>query len=291
MRNKDPHISDQDLLLYADGELPFGQKFQTRVHLAACWECRARMAEIEGAIVDFVRLHQQSSKAPSQPIEGPRALLKARLAELSREIRPASFWRWGTLLNRTRLTYGVAVLLFFLFGAGILFQELYKTGSVVLGSYSAPLPNPKFTPGATEPTTLATLCASAHDQVVRKVPKQVREEVFLEYGISGASPTDYEIDHLVTPGLGGSDDIRNLWPEPRYHTEWNSYVKDQLEDHLHHLVCSGQLSLPTAQRDISNNWIYAYQKYFHTDKPLLPYSARNTWSPSIYRQVSLIEPR
>ena len=51
-------------------------------------------------------------------------------------------------------------------------------------------------------------------------------------------------------------------------TEWNAHVKDELEDHLHHLVCDGKLDLATAQRDMASNWIPAYKKYFHSDKPL-----------------------
>jgi hypothetical protein len=41
-----------------------------------------------------------------------------------------------------------------------------------------------------------------------------------------------------------------------------------LEAHLHQLVCSGQLDLATAQQDISRDWIAAYKKYFHTDRPI-----------------------
>jgi len=280
MRNKDVHISDPDLLLYADGELPFGQTSRTRLHLAACWECRVRMAEIEGTIVDFVRFHHETCRTKLQPIDGPRALLKARLRELRREAGPVSLWHWRTPRNRTRLSYAIAVLLVFLVGAGFLFQQMRKNESAK-SFYSAPLPDPRLTPGATQTMTLADLCSSPHDQVVRRVPKRLREEVFREYDMAGAPAGDYEVDHLVTPGLGGSDDIRNLWPEPQYHTQWNSYVKDQLEDHLHQLVCSGQLSLVTAQKDISNNWISAYEKYFHTETPLLPYSNAETSSVSL----------
>jgi hypothetical protein len=48
---------------------------------------------------------------------------------------------------------------------------------------------------------------------------------------------------------------------------WNARVKDELEDHLHALVCEGKLPLGTAQNDISSNWIAAYKKYFNTDRP------------------------
>jgi len=39
-------------------------------------------------------------------------------------------------------------------------------------------------------------------------------------------------------------------------------VKDALEDRLHTMVCSGQLDLATAQRELSRDWVAAYKKYF-----------------------------
>ena len=81
-------------------------------------------------------------------------------------------------------------------------------------------------------------------------------------------PEDFEVDFLITPGLGGSNDIHNLWPERYYSTVWNASVKDELEDRLPEMVSNGELDLSTAQRDISTDWIVAYKKYFHTDRPL-----------------------
>jgi hypothetical protein len=75
------------------------------------------------------------------------------------------------------------------------------------------------------------------------------------------------VDYLITPELGGVDSIRNLWPQP-YSTVWNAHVKDMLEERLHALVCSGQVDLATAQREIATDWIGAYKKYFHTARPL-----------------------
>ena len=45
-------------------------------------------------------------------------------------------------------------------------------------------------------------------------------------------------------------------------------MKDDLEDRLHEMVCNGRLDLTEAQREIASNWIAAYKKYFHTDKPV-----------------------
>jgi hypothetical protein len=108
----------------------------------------------------------------------------------------------------------------------------------------------------------------AHEEVVSQVSTPLRQEVFQEYGILSAHPDDYEVDYLIAPGLGGVEDIRNLWPEPSTSKTWNAYVKDALEEHLHRLVCSGDLDLSTAQRDIATDWIAAYKKYFHTNRPL-----------------------
>jgi len=95
----------------------------------------------------------------------------------------------------------------------------------------------------------------------------VRKQVFQEYGIPGAKPEAYEVDYLVTPALGGADDLRNLWPHS-YSATWNARVKDELEDRLREMVCSGNLDLTEAQREIAENWIAAYKKYFHTEQPL-----------------------
>ena len=96
----------------------------------------------------------------------------------------------------------------------------------------------------------------------------LQRKVFEEYGIAAADPRAYEVDYLVTPALGGADDIHNLWPHSYSATVWNAWVKDALEDRLREMVCDGRLDLATAQQEIAANWIAAYKKYFHTDEPL-----------------------
>ena len=63
MLNENLHPSDQELLLAADGELPARRAAQVHAHLAACWDCRARMAEIEVTVTDFARAHRQTSRS------------------------------------------------------------------------------------------------------------------------------------------------------------------------------------------------------------------------------------
>ena len=97
----------------------------------------------------------------------------------------------------------------------------------------------------------------------------MRRKVFEEYRIAGADPRAYEVDYLITPALGGADDIRNLWPQAYAAPVWNAQVKDALEYRLRDMVCDGGIELSEAQREIATNWIAAYKKYFHTEAPLI----------------------
>ena len=67
---------------------------------------------------------------------------------------------------------------------------------------------------------------------------------------------------------GGSNAVKNLWPQSFQTQPWNAHVKDQLENRLHRLVCVEKVDLNTAQHDIATDWIAAYRKYFHTDLSL-----------------------
>jgi hypothetical protein len=273
MQKKDSHPSDQDLLRTADGELPSRRAARVRAHLAACWDCRARMADIETTITDFVRASRQAVDPKLPPIAGARALLKAQLAELKGTSHQSRWWQLRLAVTGRSLASVFALALLFALGARTLYQQATRHGfGDPRSAYVRSLPNPSLTPGSIRAIAIADLCSMDHDQVVRSVPDHLQQEVFQEYGLAGARVADYELDYLITPGLGGADDIGNLWPEPHYNTAWNSYVKDQLEDRLHQMVCGGKVSLAVAQQDIASNWISAYKKYFATDKPLRVYA-------------------
>lgn len=218
------------------------------------------MAEIENTLTGFAQTYRHSG-ATAMDASGPRALLKARLAEQT----GLSHTGIQTHLRYVRgLAYACALTLMVLTGVAV---YRHQTASRI-NAYARMLPDPGFTPGSTREVALADLCSVDSDEVVRNVPDPLQKKVFQEYGIRGVPASDFEVDYLITPGLGGSDDVRNLWPEPHSNTAWNSYVKDQLEDHLHRMVCERRISLSEAQRDIASNWIAAYKKYFHTDRPL-----------------------
>jgi hypothetical protein len=122
-------------------------------------------------------------------------------------------------------------------------------------------PHPKLTPGDTLEVTKTDVCVPGYSKKIRDVPEEVKREVYERYGISSHQAGDYEVDHLISLSLGGSNSIKNLWPESRRTERWNANVKDQLEDRLHKLVCDGKVDLETAQTDMAADWVKAYMKY------------------------------
>lgn len=134
-------------------------------------------------------------------------------------------------------------------------------------SISRSKPKKRVTPGAVLSVTLQELCTPGYSDGVRHVTSAMKRKVFQRYGIVNPKKGQYEIDHLISLELGGSNAITNLWPQP-YNATWGAHQKDQLENELHDLVCSGQMDLATAQQTIANDWIAAYKSVFHTDKPI-----------------------
>jgi len=120
-------------------------------------------------------------------------------------------------------------------------------------------PDPKLTPGDTLPVTAKDVCVPGYSSRVRNVPASVKNQVYREYGIKSHKAGDFEIDHLVSLELGGSNSIKNLWPQSYKTKPYNAHVKDALENRLHALVCSGKMSLGDAQHAIATDWIAEYK--------------------------------
>lgn len=288
MLNRNHHPALHQLLLFADGELSPRHARWVRSHLTTCCECRSKLAEIETAMEEIVQLHRQVLDARVPPADGPRAELRARMAEWAANSQPG--YAWQSLLTPGVMRFAVvcAVTLIAVLGAALLYRNTVRNREN-LRSFVGPLPNPSLTPGVTKSIAMSSICSAPEDEVDVPVTGNLQKKVFQEYGISGTSAANYEVDYLISPGLGGADDIRNLWPEPRYDVAWNSFVKDQLENYLHHEVCVGRIKLSVAQREISGNWIAAYKKYFHTDRPLSTHQAEASPVPDASARIDGVE--
>jgi hypothetical protein len=118
-----------------------------------------------------------------------------------------------------------------------------------------PLPDPQCSPGDVFPNaTKEIICTKGYATSVRDVSQSLKDEVYARYGIAHHVPYEYEVDHIVSLELGGSNDIKNLYPEaaeprPGYHE------KDKIENLLHKMVCNGSMNLSDAQRIIATDWI------------------------------------
>jgi hypothetical protein len=132
---------------------------------------------------------------------------------------------------------------------------------LLLKLVSAPIrPDASITPGATMPVTLVQLCTPGYSGKVRHVTAATKRAVFERYGIDRTRGR-YEVDHLISLELGGSNAIENLWPESFTTEPYNASKKDALENELHRRVCWGGLPLEQAQHEIAHDWIAAYKRY------------------------------
>lgn len=131
---------------------------------------------------------------------------------------------------------------------------------------NGPLPDHDCTPGAVFPdATKDQICQRGYSASVRDVSVDTKNEVYRDYGITSHPQGTYEIDHLISLELGGSNDLNNLWPEaalpvPGFHQ------KDELENYLHDQVCRGQMDLATAQHLIATDWLSTYDRIFGYNK-------------------------
>ena len=121
-------------------------------------------------------------------------------------------------------------------------------------------PNATLTPGDVLPATRGEICSSGYSKRVRDVSSQLKRDIYAAYGITSHQPGEYEVDHLIPLGVGGSNDKRNLWPEP-INVKPGAKQKDDLENELHNRVCDGRIDLAQAQREIAADWYAAYLKY------------------------------
>ncbi len=122
------------------------------------------------------------------------------------------------------------------------------------------LPDRACTPGDIFPNAAAEqICKRGYSASVRNVPSAVKRQVYEEYNIITHRRGEYEVDHLISLELGGSNDISNLWPEaaeprPGFHE------KDAVENYLHEQLCSGKMTLQQVQTAIANNWLDIYKQ-------------------------------
>jgi hypothetical protein len=199
------------------------------------------------------------------PATEARARLAGRLAELSQPHAAPTF-RLGQWVVACVIVLAVAGGATFIRGTNI--EQPGRSGLRVFL-----LPDADLTPGLARPVTVAEMCGAERHGRTQPISAVVHDGVFARYGADPTHSAAYELDYLITPELGGVPDARNLWPQPFTGTVWNAYVKDELELHLHRLVCDGAIDFAAAQRELATDWIAAYKRRFQSERPLRDYAA------------------
>jgi len=138
----------------------------------------------------------------------------------------------------------------------VLGQRTKVSGCVIKDS----LPDKDCTPGGViSSATKDEICQPSYSSSVRNVSESTKEEVFKEYGIVSRTTGEYEVDHLISLELGGSNDISNLWPEPANPVP-GFHEKDKVENYLHTLLCKENKPLKDIQLQISEDWLSVYKE-------------------------------
>lgn len=141
------------------------------------------------------------------------------------------------------------------------------TGCRTRMSNGYPIPDPKCTPGAINPTVTSEVLAdpSFRTKCIRN-HVTTEHEKFVTYSWYGIHHPRHnhgrtqvcELDHLVPLELGGADTLDNIWPQcgPSDTTLWKRYFKrkDLVENYLAKMVREGKMRLVDAQQGIAQDW-------------------------------------
>jgi hypothetical protein len=257
------HLTSFDAMRFLDDEMSDLERSDVSKHLLECESCNQLVAKTRDTL-SFV----STLASPALDVErdSDRFRLEAALSEIAstRKKRRRFLQIFGH--RRKTFAYTAAILV-----AALSVHTAMRWLSPQKADLQniALLPDRALTPGAVRTVSLGELCSVPDDDDLDpSVAQPTRNAVFHEYGIAAEREKRYfQVDYLINPQLGGVDDVRNLWPQP-YTSEWNAEAKDALERRLHQMVCEKKIELADAQREIAENWIDAYKKYFHTSKPI-----------------------
>lgn len=164
-------------------------------------------------------------------------------------------------------------------------------GATSVHEVSSIYPDPKITPGVansdvTQANIQSTICVAGWTKTIRPgvaYTDYLKRNQIKKYGYTDTATATYEEDHFISLELGGHPtDPQNLWPES-YETTINGQTigakeKDRVENELHKLVCSNQMTLKDAQTLIVTDWFFEYQK-LGLDKQLFGSTQENNIDP------------
>lgn len=122
---------------------------------------------------------------------------------------------------------------------------------------STTYPNAKLTPGVPLTMDAIFFCQAGYNKLYKNLSDDVKKQVFKEYNIAYPPRGLYQVDRLIPFELGGSTDIKNLWPQSDVYPGFNE--KDAAEHYLRALVCNRTMNSTEAQYKIKTDWVKVFQ--------------------------------
>ena len=97
------HPSENELLVYLDGEMDAKSSLRVEAHLKGCWSCRAKREETDRLISAFMKSRASALGESLSSPSGALPRLRARLDQVDSELgAPPLFAQWIVALRRTR---------------------------------------------------------------------------------------------------------------------------------------------------------------------------------------------
>lgn len=124
------------------------------------------------------------------------------------------------------------------------------------------LPNPTLTPGDVQSIDTQLVCMKDYPAANRNVTTSKKNKIYKAYGVDKSLCVGgCKIDHLIPIAIGGSNDVKNLWPH-EYGATHNVFAKTRLEIRLRKEVCSGKIPITEAQACIRDDWTKCFDRFY-----------------------------
>ena len=125
-----------------------------------------------------------------------------------------------------------------------------------------------------DPRRLESRCAARHDRADHlragihkerasglRYSSDVKRILMERAGMNPVRAQNYELDYMIPLALGGHPTDRQNFALQILEGKNGAKRKDRIEAKLQCLVCSGQVTIADAQREILTDWQAAYQRH------------------------------
>ena len=119
-------------------------------------------------------------------------------------------------------------------------------------------------PDVAQDTIAQTICVPGYTKSVRPAAdyaSDVKRILMERAGMNSGTAQYYELDYVIPLALGGHPTDRQNFALQILEGKNGAKRKDRIEAKLQCLVCSGQVTIADAQREILTDWQGAYQRH------------------------------